>query len=140
MSRTVSMQFGKPGVAVQNNGGSGGSGGSGFQFDLLWTNPSPDESFGAKTISGIDLSSYDMVAVEIRFSQADKYQMSLQLFFWSHPASRMQLSLVNNNNRCGTRAMTYNNEEKTITFAKGIYNSSDNNSYVVPQNIYGIKF
>ena len=44
------------GVNLETIGGSGGSGG--MQMDLLWTNPTPTASFGAKSVS-IDGEKYN---------------------------------------------------------------------------------
>lgn len=134
MSRTVSMQFGKPG----GTSGGGGSGGGGNQYTLLWENPNPDSSFAAQDIAGIDLSPYDMVGVKIRFSQENPYQMTLQTFFWDDTDTEMRLQFANSNNRGGSRSMTYNNETKVLHFGGAAYNSTNTNSYVVPQKIYGI--
>lgn len=131
MSRTVTMQFGKPGE-LSSGGGSGESGG-GLTLDLLWTNPNPSSNFGAQTIS-IVLSNYSLVLIEQDPFNNDTLDIAIGLV-----GSGMKLyCLANTNtNRNGARNLTVSSSG--ITFSACTYNGATNNGYCIPLRIFGIR-
>lgn len=129
MSRTVTMQFGKPG---SSGGGSGESGG-GLTLDLLWTNPNPSSNFGAQTIS-IDLSGYLLVLIE----QDPFNNGSLDVAIGLIGSEMKMFCLANTNtNRNGARNLTVSSTG--ITFSACTYNGATNNGYSIPLRIFGIR-
>lgn len=131
MSRTVSMQFGKPGGVAQN----GGSGGSGFQFDLLWTNPSPESNFAAQTIT-IDLTKYSFLL--ICYNQTPTGARWGSVF---QPKDGNQYFVTigidsTSNNYYYKRAAAAT--DTGIAFTTGYQNTTSGSGYAVPKYIYGI--
>lgn len=134
MSRTVSMQFGKPGGAVQNAGGS-----SGITFDTLWTNPSPTSSFAAQDVD-VDLSNYTWFAVKYKYQTSYPHDCPLAVFSVDEENKILMVSNISTN-RTGGRVLYYTISTKKIHFNAAGYNgSATSNITCVPIEIYGIKF
>lgn len=110
---------------------------TGTKLVKLWTNPSPNNSFGAQTIN-IDLSAYDWFAVRVKFSTSTPYDLPLAIFTVDDIGKSIR-SVTGDTNRVGSRACRYYTANKIMTFNGAFYNSSPNNDICIPLEIYGIK-
>lgn len=111
----------------------------GAKIDLLWTNASPTSTFGAQTIS-MNLSEYTIFIVEA-------YNPS----YSSHVAVKGHETITHANNipysnmaNGYTRKVTFS--DSGIVFSGGYWgtygsgaNNKTNDSYMIPQKIFGIK-
>lgn len=130
MSRTVSMQFGKPGAVVQNGTSSGGN-----DWVLLWTNPNPTSNFAAQTIP-IDLSKYSFLL--ICYNQTPTGARWGSVF---QPKDGAQYFVTigidsTSNNYYYKRAAAAT--DTGITFTNGFQNTTSGAGYAIPKYIYGI--
>ncbi len=116
---------------------AGGTISTGTKIVSLWTNSSPDNSFGAQTID-IDLSAYDWFAIRVRFSTSTPYDLPLAIFTVDDNGKSIR-SVTGDTNRVGARAFRYYTANKIMTFNGAYYNSSPNNNSCIPFEIYGIK-
>lgn len=107
----------------------------GMKMDLLWTNPSTTSSFSAQTVS-LDLSDYDIYAIDYIYSNADKYSFGLRFFKTDNSQNILPIN-GNGSTTCGRRYVQYG--ASGLQFFDASYNSNTNNTYVVPTHIYGIK-
>lgn len=110
---------------------------AGVKVELLWANPSPDESFGAQNVSA-DLSDYAFYAVSAVLSTSNARSFGLSVF----PADETEnvltgMNLTTNNN--AARVVSYAAANGQLSFGVGRYNGAQNNSYMIPCAIYGIR-
>lgn len=129
MSRQVSMQFGKPGGAVQNAGG-----GSGFQIKLLWENSSPSSNFSAQTIP-LDLSSYDGALIIARIATNSDATGAFFGFIGQEPT--ITIKGATSNTIYGRRSIISNSG---VEFLQGYAGATSGSGNAIPIQIYGIKF
>lgn len=105
------------------------------EWQLLWTNASPDSSFGSQTIS-LDLSGYDFVLIQFYdFNSQDSARARLNTI--AEMNSRTALLYGWYSNRIGHRLATVNSTG--IQFGNCNYNSTLSNDSAVPLRIFGIK-
>ena len=100
--------------------------------ELLWTNPAPNNSFPAQTLS-IDLSNYESIVISCIDNSED------------FEATSTIISKAK-----GGHAMAYNRTwafyrnvtitDTSITFGIGHGNNGDNASRCIPTKIYGVAF
>ena len=105
-------------------------------MDLLWTNSSPTAAFAAQTIS-LNLSGYESVKIVFRRMTADSYCITYEVEK-NAGATYVSMMWVQNSNEI---VRIINSVTDTgVNFGKGIDQSgADNNGYLVPLKIYGIK-
>ncbi len=112
------------------------------EWDLLWENASPTSSFAGQTILASGLSAYDMVAIQIIYS--DSYTHTTIAFSPINGGS-LDISVVSSDNQriaCGYRIATV--ATTGIIFSDGSFigsssNRTTNNSYGIPQRVWGLK-
>ena len=114
----------------------------GMEMKLVWSNPSPSSSFREQTLE-IDLSAYTHVLISFRRNSSTARYMSIIC------KVGQQSSLNDSFNRSSGGAMismrTFEVTETGIVFDKGLTQiaiseeRNENNSYLIPANIYGIK-
>ena len=117
---------------------------SGFSIDLLWTNPNPSSNFAAQSVE-VDLSNYDKFMILTNWSTSNSLNFSAQIF---EPTTEITQFLFvtsggtasSSASRSGVRRFSYSITNHAISFQAGYYNSSSNNSYLIPVKIYGLKF
>lgn len=106
------------------------------QGKLLWTNPNPDKSFSAQTVS-LDLLGYDGVIIEIRTANtASTYGK------WYIPNNSTYRVWGIGNSSTGTgsnanRSITVS--DTGVDFAVGRNGTTNNSAYIIPINILGVK-
>lgn len=108
-------------------------------MDLLWTNSNPKTDFNSQTITVNGLSNYSLLLVDYAFSTDFTIRECLmftpttpQLRFIGVIASRIIMRVCD----ISGNKMSFKNGSTIVT-----YNStnSDDNRYIIPYQIYGIK-
>lgn len=107
---------------------------NGLSVTLLWENASPTSSFSPQTIS-MDLSGYDMAAIETYYST--EYNFLLSAFGRIEGKDILTIMASGRENKVGTRGVTVS--ETGFVFSYARYGGAENNTYCVPVRIYGIK-
>lgn len=103
------------------------------QIVKLWQNASPTSTFAEPTIS-LDLSKYQMVAIEYRYNTTDDFKK----MYFGNVGTAMALDVVSTSGYLGWRSATVSTTG--ISFSAATFNGSSNkNTYVIPVAIYGIK-
>lgn len=117
---------------------------------LLWTNASPTSEFAAQTLDssdGIpDLSGYDAVEIVCRYSKTDDTRMryicdvggSSSMYWFYYTATDGKYTGVRSRNgvSASTTGVTFNT---CYGKAGNSSNSTANDGYIIPTEIYGIK-
>ena len=99
----------------------------------LWENAGPASNFAAQTIS-LNLSKYQMVAIECRFNTTDDYRK----IYFGNVGSAMALDVVSTSGYLGWRSAAVTTTG--ISFSTATYNKNSGVvGYVIPVAIYGIK-
>ena len=112
------------GTAIENSKGG---------MTLLWKNASPTSNFATQTIS-LDLSEYQLVAIEYRF-KTDIANMQVII---GKVGATVILDVISSGGYVGIRAAI--TSETGVKFNNAHYNGNDNvTGYIVPTAIYGIK-
>ena len=106
-----------------------------FNMDLLWTNPNPSANFGAQTIT-FNHDGYSMVLIGYYYGVVSSNQIEMSQYVVNNSASKW-LQICSTGNRTGGRSITLTATGATVGNAQ--YDGSQNNSYVIPIYIYGIK-
>jgi len=151
--KQIFYRMGTPGTndyhtAIRTTGSSGNWGEwttlltskNGVTMKLLWENASV-ASFAEQTITvSENVENYDFLIVEAMFSVADQYSITNILTVKATGGSKNRRIGITSgsNNRVGNRDIT-DISSNTIKFGAASYNSSTNNTYVVPYKIYGVK-
>lgn len=112
------------------------------EWDLLWENASPTSSFAGQTILTSGLSAYDMVAIQIIYSGSFTHTTTA---FSPINGESLDISVVSSDNQriaCGYRIATV--AITGIVFSDGAFigsssNRTTNNSYGIPQRVWGLK-
>ena len=128
MSRTVSMQFGKPGGVVQN----GGFGEQGNQYVLLWENPEPTSNFAAQTIP-LDLSKYPAALIVARIATNSDATGSFFGFIGEEPT--ITIKGATSNTIYGRRTVI---SETGVEFLQGYAGGTAGAGNAIPIKIYGV--
>ena len=103
------------------------------QIIKLWNNASPASTFNKQTVS-LDLSKYQMVAIEYRFNTTDDYRK----MYIGNVGSTMALDVVSTSGYLGWRSAAVSTTG--ISFSAATYNGNSNVvGYIIPVAIYGIK-
>lgn len=129
----VKMRYGSGGTF---GGGSGGSGG-GVQMTRLWTNASPSSSFAAQEVA-VDLTGYDLYAVQVRLSTTQDVRYGMRFFPVDESTNQLECP-QHTVNRTAGRNCTYSLTTKKLSFDGAYYNASANNKIAIPLYIWGIK-
>lgn len=109
------------------------------RLDLLWTNPASTSSFAAQDVN-VNLDGYDLVAIKVRYTSSATAVTVPLMFYPVYDGQGCYMFLVSNSsNISGGRGFTYNATDKTIQFTKGQYNAKEDNSRLIPLEIYGVK-
>ena len=126
------------GASVLYGNGRAGDKRSGVRVDKLWTNASPASNFAAQDVS-VDLDSYQLVGIVCNFGSGsgNQYAVNMQIFTVDNGSKYLMISA--DNNRGGERRFDYVPDDKKISFYDAKYNSSTNNAYLIPVEIYGIR-
>lgn len=101
------------------------------EINLLWTNPNPTSAFAAQTVTVNGLSAYDEYEVLYKFHStlamlnAHKSKVGYGILLYIHDSGNTY-----------RRNVTASGNNLTISDVAG---SRDDNAYVVPYQIYGIK-
>ena len=109
-----------------------------MSMKLLWENASPSSAFADQTLS-IDLTGYNFVIIPTTSANTSVWIKPNFVF----EVGKQSEFILTNSNSAFERSIIINNEG--ITFGKGcIYtlatsSKNENNIYVIPQRIYGIK-
>ena len=113
--------------------------GSSGNMVLLWTNSSPTSNFAAQTVS-LDLSDYDAVFIECNTSTNATTGRTVAIGLVG-TSVRLVTAIYQIHERIATISTT------GIAFAQNYYlvsyassNLTANNGYLIPTNIYGLKF
>ena len=122
----IAMQYGSSGQA--NNGG--------IVLDLLWENSDPTSNFVAQSIS-INLSAYKLFGIVFWYITTTQEEVPMELFTVDENTKYPMIS--GNNNRGGTRSVTYDAANGQLSFSAATYNSSTGNGYLIPLRIYGLR-
>lgn len=122
-------------IAMQY-GSSGQTRNGGIVLDLLWENSDPTSSFAAQSIS-VNLSSYKMFGLVMWYSTTTQEEVQMQLFTVDENTKYPMVS--GNNNRGGTRSITYDAANAELSISAATYNSATNNAYLIPLRIYGLR-
>ena len=125
----IAMRYGTGGELARN-GGSGTT-----QIDLLWTNPNPDSSFAAQTVS-IDLSSYDAILVQMR----NVYNGGIRGMGIVLKESINHSVGVFGTSETKTFRRSVNASDTGVTFGAGYNGENSSSNAAIPLLIYGIKF
>lgn len=107
----------------------------GFEPDLLWKNASPASMFVGQTVS-ISLSKYRWIIVEYRFSVDNAGHRTMIIPVGTGEYFALEV-VAPSNNRVGSRAVTVTNT--SVKFNDTTYNMSENNDYVIPVRVYGLR-
>lgn len=122
-------------IAMQY-GSSGKGNGGGIVFDLLWENSAPSSNFAAQTLS-INLSAYKLFGIVFWYSTTTQEEVPMELFTVDENTKYPMIS--GNNNRGGTRSVTYNATNAELSISNATYNSGTSNGYLIPLRIYGLR-
>lgn len=101
------------------------------EINLLWTNPNPTSSFAAQTVNVNGLSAYDEYEVVYKFHttvamlNTHKSKVGYGTLLYIHDSGKMY-----------RRNVTANGNKLQISDVAG---SKEDNAYVIPYQIYGIK-
>ena len=110
---------------------------AGVKIDLLWTNQSPGTSFAAQTVV-LDLAGYDFVMV---LAATGTTAVNAETFIaLVDDGASYNIFLRNYNTSTQynyLRRFTVDNSG--VTFASGLRDTTENNTYAIPQKIFGIK-
>jgi hypothetical protein len=99
----------------------------------LWANANPTSTFDAHKVS-VDLSKYQMVAIEYRFNTTDDYRK----MYFGNVGSTMALDVVSTSGYLGWRSAAVSTTG--ISFSTATYNKNSGVvGYIIPVAIYGIK-
>ena len=118
--------------------------GAGGGLDLLWTNPNPTEVFDPQSITINDLSNYKMLYITV----VDYISASPKSYFNSNVDLLQSNDFIININNLfmGYRNLDIDLANNRISFKDSYYrvwsstsNFINNNRYIVPIRIYGIK-
>lgn len=101
------------------------------EIKLLWTNPNPTKAFAAQTVSVNGLSSYDEYEVVYKF-----YSTLAMLNTHKSKVGYGTLLYIHDSGNTYRRNVTASGNNLTISDVAG---SRDDNAYVIPYQIYGIK-
>lgn len=108
--------------------------GNGISIKKLWDNASPSSAFTAQTVS-LNLSDYDFIDIDVKLANS-RYQVQRfkvgQAGFISSGNEVVTATNVNY-----TRLI--NVTTSGVSFEGGYFNSAQNDNYVIPEQIYGIK-
>ena len=119
-----------------------GSGGAmydpGAKFELLWENDTPGSAFAAQTIA-VDLSGYAEVMVIPIFSKSTQNPSPVVIAPVIDGTVLTLLVGSGTYNNVGSRTATIDLSTPGLVFAGGRYGGSNNNDYVIPMYIYGIR-
>lgn len=107
--------------------------GVGIGMKLLWTNPSPDASFGSQSVTVKNLSLYDL-AICVAFSSG---KSNISVIFVPSGAGFDLLATLNYNSLF--RRGTISGDIVTFSVAES-ESLGTHNEWLVPYKIYGIKF
>ena len=100
-------------------------------YDVLWSNPYPNNSFSAQTINNLDLSGYLFIGIIAKTHTTQKYS---NLFIARPQDESISISFANNGNTLD-RQTTIN--ATSIEFTTGRLNSSVDNERCIPISILG---
>lgn len=112
---------------------------SNLQAKLLWTNSSPTSSFAGQTV-GVDLTPYKFVIITFKATKSSDYYYSETVAkgLRAYPQTGF-------NNTEGIFRRETTPTDTGVTFSRCFvwdirnYNTSGNNDYLIPYQIYGIK-
>ena len=115
----------------------------GFSPTLLWTNPSPSNSFSAQVISTITgLTNHTWFMVKYRNFAVNDAQYGMLYAICSASSTTYDMLEFESatNNRNGYRKIRIDTRSgyEEVTFTACTYNDSTNNNYAVPIEIYGL--
>ena len=120
--------------------GSGDGAGrlGGWQIEELWANPDETQAFAAQNVP-VNLTGYRLVGIICNFGSGsgNRYAVNMQIFTVDNGSKYLMISA--DNNRGGERRFDYVPDDKKISFYDAKYNSSTNNAYLIPVEIYGIR-
>ena len=130
----IAMQYGSGGYIAQGGGGGGGGGSTGIEMVLVWTNSDPTTNFAAQEIA-LDLSEYDAIVINVKCSTSlDEYFSALLIK--TQPTTMM-------GGNVGTTAYYYKRQagfgSAKVQFGDAFRNTTKNNAYAIPYQIYGVK-
>lgn len=109
------------------------------KLDSLWTNPASTSSFAAQDVN-VDLDGYDLVAIKLRYTSSATSVIVPLMFYPVRDGQAYYMPIISDSsNLTGGRGFTYNATDKTIQFTKGQYNAKEDNSRLIPLEIYGVK-
>ena len=110
-----------------------------FKIEKLWQNASPASSFAGQTITpSKPITEYDFLMVEFGFSISSPTRINHQIMTATVGNSGELIIIAGANGYTGVRYV-YLEEASEIYFGPCQYNVAENNDYILPQAIYGIK-
>lgn len=110
-----------------------------IRIEKLWANASPHSSFAAQTITpSKPISDYDFLMVEFGFSISSPTRTNHQIMTSKVGQSGELIIIAGANGYTGVRYVTLDGASK-IYFGACQYNVVENNDYILPQAIYGVK-
>ena len=108
---------------------------SGATFALIWSQAVSTASFNPQTITMADSAlNYDFLIIKYRCFESSN-PFSATVIAWNNYSAA--LTTQTGGNLCGSR--DYEISGANITFQKGVWNKTDNNNFLVPYSIYGVK-
>ncbi len=116
----------------------------------LWENSSPSSSFAAQSVTlSDDWSNYDFILISYIFSTGTQDYATLVIPMDNAHGKDWAMRVgAGSNNRNGGRQANFvqtgtggipSGHGDRISFGAATYNTSTNNSYVIPAAVYGIK-
>ena len=114
------------------------------KVDLLWTNSKPTSSFAAQTIA-LDLSEYSAVVVKMcqtTTAQSTPYctrefiEVDSKSYYVTVPCTDYWRTVSYSRSNAGRNVTV---KPTGVTFAAGMLNGSNDNSWALPIEIYGVK-
>lgn len=120
--------------------GSGGTAGKaiGLRMDLLWENDDLSSNFAAQSVS-VDLSGYSHYMILSIFSTSTQ-NINAPVVAPVESGVVLGLSCTSGSNgKVGSRTCYYDASIPGLVFAGGKYDGNNNNAYVVPKYVYGIR-
>ena len=110
-----------------------------FKIEKLWQNASPSSSYASQTITPSKaITNYDFLMFEFGFSVSSPTRINHQIMTAKVGNSGELTIIAGANGYTGVRYV-YLNGASAILFGPCQYNITENNDYILPQAIYGIK-
>ena len=100
---------------------------------LLWENPNPESSYSGQKVS-IDLSKYTHVFIVFKY-----YMLSQNSESWLFIRVGFTDNVIRSTNYTTLVQRTALVEKDGVKFGQGMSGSGQNNNYMIPYQIYGIK-